>query len=228
MHRWIWDLHYAAPVSTRHEYPIAAIAHDTPRYPLGPTALPGTYTVRLSVDGKTSTASLTVKMDPRVKAPAAELQRKFESEKKLAAIVSDIAQASLQAGSLRAQIEKINPATASQTKDAISTFQKKLDAILGGGGGFFAPPSEEVTLARVSGAAGTLYQQVWQANAAPTSAQAMAIESTSRESADVLKRWAQFKTSELPSLNQLLRQSKVPEIEIQPDFNQEDADVNEE
>lgn len=228
MHRWIWDLHYAAPVSTRHEYPIAAIAHDTPRYPLGPTALPGTYTVRLSVDGKTSTASLTVKMDPRVKAPAAELQRKFESEKKLAAIVSDIAQASLQAGSLRAQIEKINPATASQTKDAISTFQKKLDALLGGGGGFFAPPSEEVTLARVSGAAGTLYQQVWQANAAPTSAQAMAIESTSRESADVLKRWAQFKTSELPSLNQLLRQSKVPEIEIQPDFNQEDADVNEE
>ena len=112
-------------MSTRHEYPIAAIAHNTPRYPLGPTALPGTYTVRLSVDGKTSTASLTVKMDPRVKAPAADLQKKFESEKKLASIMSDIAQASLQAGSLRAQVEKINPETASQPKDAILSLPEK-------------------------------------------------------------------------------------------------------
>ena len=42
MHRWVWDLHYPAPVSTRHDYPIAAIPHDTPRFPLGPTVLPGT------------------------------------------------------------------------------------------------------------------------------------------------------------------------------------------
>ncbi len=36
------------PIPLRHEYPIAAIPGDTPRYPLGPTALPGTYTARLT------------------------------------------------------------------------------------------------------------------------------------------------------------------------------------
>ena len=57
MHRWVWDLHYPPPDSTRHEYPISAIPGDTPRLPLGPTALPGTYTARLTADGKNYTAS---------------------------------------------------------------------------------------------------------------------------------------------------------------------------
>jgi hypothetical protein len=56
MHRWIWDLHYPAPDAVRHEYPIAAIPGDTPRIPLGPTALPGRYTARLSANGKSYTA----------------------------------------------------------------------------------------------------------------------------------------------------------------------------
>ena len=43
MHRWVWDLHYAAPTSLRHEYPISAVPRDTPRSPLGPNALPGEY-----------------------------------------------------------------------------------------------------------------------------------------------------------------------------------------
>jgi hypothetical protein len=66
MHRWVWDLHYPAPDSSRHEYPISAIPGDTPRYPLGPTALPGAYTARLTANGKSYTAPFTVKMDPRV------------------------------------------------------------------------------------------------------------------------------------------------------------------
>ena len=51
LHRWIWDLRYAAPASTAHEYPISAVPHDTPRYPLGPLVLPGQYTVRLTTNG---------------------------------------------------------------------------------------------------------------------------------------------------------------------------------
>ena len=57
MHRWVWDLHYQTPNSLRHEYPIAAIPGDTPRLPLGPTALPGHYTVRLTANGKSQTAA---------------------------------------------------------------------------------------------------------------------------------------------------------------------------
>ncbi len=54
-------------------YPISAIVHDTPLEPVGPAALPGAYTVRLTVDGKSHTQPLIVKMDPRVHMTAAEL-----------------------------------------------------------------------------------------------------------------------------------------------------------
>src|SRR4029077_6668836 len=47
MHRFVWDMHYAPPDSLSHEFPISAIVHDTPKYPLGAWALPGNYTVRL-------------------------------------------------------------------------------------------------------------------------------------------------------------------------------------
>ena len=39
MHRFVWDLHYAPPDSLEHEFPISAIVHDTPKYPLGAWAL---------------------------------------------------------------------------------------------------------------------------------------------------------------------------------------------
>src|SRR5262249_29115156 len=71
MHRWVWDLHYSSPVVLRHEYPISATPHDTPRFPLGPTALPGQYTVRLTAVGKSYTAPILVKLDPRVKTSSA-------------------------------------------------------------------------------------------------------------------------------------------------------------
>jgi len=69
MHRFVWDLHGEPPKSLNKEFPISAIVHDTPLLPLGAWALPGTYTVRLTVDGKQFTQPLTLKMDPRIKTP---------------------------------------------------------------------------------------------------------------------------------------------------------------
>jgi hypothetical protein len=65
MHRFVWDLRYTPPDALRHDYPMTATYHDTPREPRGPIALPGEYTVKLTVDGKSLTQPLTVKMDPR-------------------------------------------------------------------------------------------------------------------------------------------------------------------
>jgi len=228
MHRWVWDLHYSTPLSTRHEYPISAVPHDTPRLPLGPNALPGTYTVRLTVDGKASTASLTVKMDPRVKTTPAGLEKKFQSETHLASIMTETAEGQIQAGSIRAQLDKLSPEAKSQTKDAVDSADKELKSLLGASGGFFAPPSKEVTLGRVNGEASTLYQEIWQSDAEPTAAQTQALAVTDRESTDVLRRWDDFKRSELPALNRALKQSNVPEVDIHANFTQEEVEVDEE
>jgi hypothetical protein len=229
MHRWIWDLHYATPTATRHEYPISAIPHDTPRYPLGPNALPGNYTVRLTVDGKSSTASLTVKMDPRVKTSLVGLQKKFQAETHLSSLMTETSEAVLQAGSIRAQLEKMKTES-SEAKTAIADFQKKLTSLLGAPDGFFAPPSEEITLRRVNGDVSTLYQAVWQADAEPTSSQTETIAKTEHAIPDVLHRWKEFKSRDLPEMNRVLHQSQLPEIQIEaePHSIESGVDLDEE
>jgi len=226
MHRWTWGLHYAAPAVTRHDYPISAIPHDTPRFPLGPAVLPGKYTIRLTVDGKTQTQSLIVKMDPRVKTTAAGLQKKFQAETGLAAFVNDSSRAVLEGESMRAQLEKIGSQANSQ--EAAQVFARKLGALLGGSGALFAAPSAESTLTRVNGEANTLYQQIWQADAEPTSSQMEALATVARDASDVQKRWSDFKATELPALNRLLRDQKQSEISPEPDPHREESQVDEE
>src|SRR5262249_53296861 len=72
-HRFIWDLHYPPPPGPR-RLPMTAIYRDTPSEPHGPWVMPGEYVVRLVAGDKTSEQRMTVKMDPRVKTPDAELK----------------------------------------------------------------------------------------------------------------------------------------------------------
>lgn len=65
-HRFIWDLKYEPPRGAPRQFSIAAVYKSTPSGPHGSMVNPGTYSVRLTVDGETSERPLTVRMDPRV------------------------------------------------------------------------------------------------------------------------------------------------------------------
>src|SRR5260370_35793354 len=106
MHRFVWDMHYAPPDSLGHEFPISAIVHDTPKYPLGAWSLPGNYTVRINVDGKISTQPLIVKMDPRIKTPLADLRKQFEMESGAVEGMNKSFEALSLVGSVRAQLKE--------------------------------------------------------------------------------------------------------------------------
>src|SRR5439155_19006269 len=97
MHRFLWDLHYqaiaGAPAAGRGGLPIAAVPHNTVAAPSTPWVAPGVYTVKLTVNGKSYTQPLTVKMDPRVKTPAPGLQRQFTLSKALYDATADVAAA---------------------------------------------------------------------------------------------------------------------------------------
>jgi photosystem II stability/assembly factor-like uncharacterized protein len=228
MHRRVWDLHYPAPQSTHHDYPIAAIPHDTPRGPLGPTVLPGNYMVRLTVDGKSYSAPLTVKMDPRVNTPMAGLQKKFRAEMRMASTLTETTQAIVEGNSIRKQLEKLQTNANAQAKEAATDFQKKLDGVLGGNGEGSRATGNELTLGRVNGNAAALYGQIWQADAEPTSAQTASIGAIDHETAEVMKRWNELKSTELPALNRLLRQSQAPEIDINAHLQRVDAEMEDE
>jgi len=122
LHRFVWDLHGAPPPALQHEYPISAIYGDTPRLPLGPAVLPGRYTVRLTAGGKSYTEPLLVKMDPRVKTPAAGLVQQFRLATKVANMMRQDSDALAQ---VRAMLTRM------KGKDA--ELEAKLAALAGSG-----------------------------------------------------------------------------------------------
>ncbi len=98
MHRIAWDLRYPAPPSLTYsyfgnlldytEYTLTwhAIKGQTPRIqPVGPLVVPGTYQVRLTVDGRTYTRELTIKNDPRISVSQAALEAQSRFEKQIMA-----------------------------------------------------------------------------------------------------------------------------------------------
>lgn len=225
MHRWVWDLHYARPVATRYQYPISAVPHDTPKFPQGPRALPGEYTVRLTVNGKTQTAPLMVKMDPRVKTPPAGIQQMFDLQTRLTSLLTTTSQVVMQAKSLNEQLDKTAEKASGPTATAIDAFKKKLQALRGGGTPM--PDSEAVTLGSVNEACSSLYDEVDRADAAPTTAQTEATTKTEKDAAGVLQQWDQFKNADLATLNNALRGANLPEIHLEttPKVDADETDV---
>lgn len=73
-HRFLWDMHYT-PIDEPVSFPMTAIYQNTAPEKNSPWVMPGTYTVKLTVNGKTITQPLTVKMDPRVTTSLADLQK---------------------------------------------------------------------------------------------------------------------------------------------------------
>lgn len=82
-----WDLRYDDPPAFSHSldpyYTLNAVPGETVYAPEGPLALPGVYTVKLTVDGKSYTQTVTVRNDPRSPATMADLQAQHDLQMKL-------------------------------------------------------------------------------------------------------------------------------------------------
>ena len=66
MQRFNWNMMYPNPPSDSYDLPISAIVRDTPFVPEGPLVMPGMYTVKLTVNGRSYVQPLSIRMDPRV------------------------------------------------------------------------------------------------------------------------------------------------------------------
>ena len=215
MHRFVWDLHYPAPQSLRHEYPIAAIVHDTPRDPREPRALPGAYTVKLTVDGKSCQQPLTIKMDLRVQVTQAALAQQFAAESKIAAEMNKDFAALQEVKRLREQLKKLaEQAGQGQLAETIATLDAKTAALEGAvaPGEAFGPTTGQENLSRLNLELGTLYRAADSADAAPTTAQAAASANLEKALASLLARWDALKSHDMPALNQQLRAAGLTKI----------------
>jgi len=239
MHRWVWDLQYAPPTVTSHGYPISAVPHATPQTPEGPLVLPGTYVVRLTVEGRRLEAPLTVKADPRVALAAGALEQQLGLARKLSEQLGAASQALLAARSARDQLKALAPTGASA--QAVQSYLQRLTAMLD------APPESE-TAAPASTPSGeaaargqeraprlsdvqrnleTLYGEVIRADSAPTAAQVSASNTALANLAPLLATWQQLQ-GDLPALNARLRADKLavirPELSPSRDANEVDEE----
>ena len=209
MHRWVWDLHYAAPLSITRGYPISAVPHATPPEPEGPLALPGDYVVRLTVAGHTLQAALTLRPDPREQLRAGALETQFRLARRLADLLSASSQALLTARSEQAQLKALASAGTGATAAAIKGYEARLAALLASTTP--APPSAKPTLSEVQSHLDSLYTEVTRADAAPTAAQVSASEAAEEASSGLLRTWQQLQ-ADLPALNQRLRADRLAEV----------------
>jgi hypothetical protein len=214
MHRWVWDLHYPSPESLRHDYPISAVPHDTPRLPLGPRVLPGQYTVRLTVNGHSYTAPLTVKMDPRVNVSPAELEQQFNLEIRLASLLTESSRAVTQARVLREELQKVLSQVRGSLAESVKALDDKVAAILGKPAPFFGSDSTESSLTRLNRQVGALYGEVDRSDAAPTTAQTDAATEIEHDLIAVMKQWGQLQHTDLPAINRQLHDKNLPEIHL--------------
>ena len=206
MHRWVWDLHYPAPVTTSRGYPISAVPYATPAVPEGPVALPGTYRVRLTVEGQRHEAPLAVQGDPRVAVSAGALEEQFRLAGRLASLLTASSQALLGATSVRAQLRALKPDGAAQA--AVLDCQARLAELLGPAAPAAATApkaaAEQPLLADVQSHFATLYTELTRADAAPTAAQRRATDAEEQAYGALAARWQQLRDA-LPALNAQLR-----------------------
>ena len=104
LHRLFWDLRYPRPRVTNFSFPISAIPGRTVPEPLGPFVRPGTYVVRLTVDGRLLTQPLRVRMDPRVQTTTNALASRDSLHLAVYRAVNDLGDAMTQVRELRGRI----------------------------------------------------------------------------------------------------------------------------
>ena len=191
MHRFVWDLHYALPHGMQGGFPIAAVYHNTARAPHGVWALPGQYTVKLTVDGKAQTQLLVVKMDPRVKTLPIVLQQQFSVSKRLADALDASANAIEEIRGARERLKQ------NAGPDAVN-LDKQLVALQGQGGGGRgggrgAAPGGEPSFSSVIGELSGPYSLIQGADVTPTSQALAAAERALTSFTNVMAKWTMVK-----------------------------------
>ena len=220
LHRFLWDLHYAPVPGQTPQYPIAAVYRNTAPAPTSPWAMPGNYTVILTVGGKKYEQELKLVMDPRVKASTQELGEQFRLSKEvydqwlvLNAIADEVK-------SIRGQLTELRPRVSDPTLKAhLDAFAEKLQGLAGAGGGGFgggggAGAGARPTITSTTGRLRTLFNLIEEVDARPTPQVTAVIPDVVKESHDHQEAWRTIKSDDLATLNQELKRAGLAAISL--------------
>jgi photosystem II stability/assembly factor-like uncharacterized protein len=216
LNRFVWDLRYEG-------------ASRVPRSPLwagstdGPIAIPGNYQVRLTVQGKTYTAPIEIKPDPRLTSHVTQqdLQDQLGLLLKIRDDVTRAHDAINQIRDIRAQITALNKRLDGQPQSkAVAEAGKQLDKKM--------TEVEEVLVQtkaksnqdvlnypiRLNNYLVALGGVVESAEGKPTRVSYEVFETLNRQLDEQLGKWKQILSSDIPAYNETVQKQSVPAIVV--------------
>jgi photosystem II stability/assembly factor-like uncharacterized protein len=210
--RFVWDLRYEGATKIPHA---ALWGGDTD----GPEALPGKYEVRLNVLGKTYTAPLEIKADPRLHVSEEDLQKQFDLLIKIRDKVTQTDDAIIQIRDLRDQIKAINnrlkdDPRAKVIADAGKVLDTKMTAIEEALIQTKAKSDEDVLNfpVRLNNHLVALGGVVGSADTAPTKQSYEVFDMVSKQVDEQLDRWQSIVSTDVVAYNSLMKQQEVPAV----------------
>jgi photosystem II stability/assembly factor-like uncharacterized protein len=212
LNRFVWDMRYEG-------------ATKVPKAPLwggstdGPEALSGTYQIRLTVLGKSYTAPLEVKADPRLKISQEDLAKQFDLLLKIRDKVTETDDAIIQIRDVRDQINAINKrlktdARAKVIADAGKTLDKKMTEVEEALIQTKAKSGQDVLNfpVRLNNHLVALSGVVGSADSAPTKQSYEVFDMLTKAVDEQLAKWKAIVSTDVAAYNNLVKQQDVPAL----------------
>jgi photosystem II stability/assembly factor-like uncharacterized protein len=206
MHRFVWNLAWKSSGG-----PIADEDADF-HNPSGPKIVPGTYEVRLTVDGKSQNQSLEVVMDPRSPATPEVLLQQFRLGQQIFDETLQARRALAEISSVQKQLADAQQRATTQNpalKSALAEAQSSLSQIITNK----ENPQAHGLKDAYKDLASSL--RVVEGGDRPVPSQAVAVyKESSQQIVARMSEWSAFKQTRLPELNQQLRDANLAPIAI--------------
>jgi photosystem II stability/assembly factor-like uncharacterized protein len=218
LNRFVWDLRYeeARHVAGYYLWEYGAGAR-------GPVAVPGHYQVRLTVGGKSQTAALDLKLDPRVNVSQADLEAQLNLLLQTRDELTRVYDTVNQIQDVRSQLSGLKrrlPENASSKNivAAADDLEKKLVAVRedlinldidANEDSLAYPPQLDAKLAYLAMDVGT-------ADSAPTEAESRQFEKLKRQSGELIARWEDLQRRDLAAFQKLTAEGSLSTVVVPP------------
>jgi hypothetical protein len=216
LNRFVWDVRYAPPNTV----PGDVFLSGRPR---GPLVTPGQYQVKLTVNGKSQTVPIEIKLDRRVQVASADLEKQLEFALEIRDLLSRASAAILETRELRTQLEALQLRLADDPKAkeallAAAELQRKSASV------------EEALIQinlktlkdlikfpiKLSGQLAELESIVENADSLPTQQNYLAFQDLGAKVNQQLAFWKQLVNEDLVELNQEMTRRGIPGVSLYP------------
>jgi photosystem II stability/assembly factor-like uncharacterized protein len=217
LNRFVWDLHTQNIVTVPNYY-----LYEEQGGVRGPMVVPGSYQVRITADGKATTANFDVKLDPRVTVSPADLQKQFDFVTGVQQQLDHVYRTVDQMLALRAGIKAVNQRLPDNTQAKhLAELGVQLDqkiAIIQDALIDFKIQANEDSLAYALGLDGKLAALAatveGEADAAPTQSEYQVLAKYNEQLTAQMNKWQSLVSTDLTAIQKLAAEQNISAIGV--------------